>query len=332
VADDILSQEEVDALLRGVTGEPEEAVAEEAGEGVRSYDIGRQERIVRGRMPTLEIINERFARNFRIALFNLIRRTAEISVSPVTVIKYSEFVRNLVVPTNLNLIHMNPLRGTGLFVFDPNLVFLVIDNMFGGDGRFHMRVEGRDFTLAEQRIIKKMLEVTFEAYSKAWESIYPIQFEYVRSEMNTQFANIATPTEVVVVCTFNIELGAGGGDFHVCMPYSMIEPIRDLLTSTMQADRAEADERWVSQLTLQVQDALVELVADLGRAPVTLGQILDLKVGDVISLDLPEAVVAQVDGVPLFECEYGQKNGQYALKVGRVLEGYERVSRAGGRR
>ncbi len=287
---------------------------------------------MRGRMPTLEIINERFARNFRIALFNLIRRTAEISVSPVTVIKYSEFVRNLVVPTNLNLVHMNPLRGTGLFVFDPNLVFLVIDNMFGGDGRFHMRVEGRDFTLAEQRIIKKMLEVTFEAYSKAWESIYPINFEYVRSEMNTQFANIATPTEVVVVCTFNIELGAGGGDFHVCMPYSMIEPIRDLLTSTMQADRAEADERWVSQLTLQVQDALVELVADLGRAPVTLGQILDLKVGDVISLDLPEAVVAQVDGVPLFECEYGQKNGQYALKVGRVLEGYERVSRAGGRR
>lgn len=332
MADDILSQEEVDALLRGVTGEPEEAVAEDTGEGVRSYDIGRQERIVRGRMPTLEIINERFARNFRIALFNLIRRTAEISVSPVTVIKYSEFVRNLVVPTNLNLVHMNPLRGTGLFVFDPNLVFLVIDNMFGGDGRFHMRVEGRDFTLAEQRIIKKMLEVTFEAYGKAWESIYPINFEYVRSEMNTQFANIATPTEVVVVCTFNIELGAGGGDFHVCMPYSMIEPIRDLLTSTMQADRAEADERWVSQLTLQVQDALVELVADLGHAPVTLGQILDLKVGDVISLDMPEAVVAQVDGVPLFECEYGQKNGQYALKVERILEGYERVSRAGGRR
>ncbi|MEW5893304.1 MAG: flagellar motor switch protein FliM [Pseudomonadota bacterium] len=332
MADDILSQEEVDALLRGVTGEPEESATEETGEGIRSYDIGRQERIVRGRMPTLEIINERFARNFRIGLFNLIRRTAEISVSPVTVIKYSEFVRNLVVPTNLNLIHMSPLRGTALFVFDPNLVFLVIDNMFGGDGRFHMRVEGRDFTLAEQRIIKKMLEVTFEEYRKAWEPIYPIQFEYVRSEMNTQFANIATPTEVVVVCTFNIELGAGGGDFHVCMPYSMIEPIRDLLTSTMQADRAEADERWVSQLTLQVQDAQVELVANLGQTSVTLRQILDLKVGDVISLDLPEAVVAAVDGVPLFECQYGQKNGQYALKVGRVLEGYERVSLAGGKR
>jgi flagellar motor switch protein FliM len=328
VADDILSQDEVDALLRGVTGEPEEAESDQGGGGIRTYDIGRQERIVRGRMPTLEIINERFARNFRIGMFNLIRRTAEISVGPVAVIKYSEFVRNLVVPTNLNLVHMQPMRGTSLFVFDPNLVFLVVDNLFGGDGRYHMRVEGRDFTLAEQRIIRKMLDVVFEEYQKAWEAIYPIQLEYVRSEMNTQFANIATPTEVVVVTTFNIELGTSGGDFHICMPYSMIEPIRDQLTSTMQADRAEADERWVTEMGLQVQDAEVELVANLGEAPITLRQILDLKSGDVISLDLPEAVVAEVDGVPVFECHYGQKNGQLALKVDRVLHGREQASLA----
>jgi len=332
MADDILSQEEVDALLRGVTGEAEDAEAEEGGGGPRTYDIGRQERIVRGRMPTLEIINERFARNFRVGLFNLIRRSAEISVGPVTVIKYSEFVRNLVVPTNLNMVHMNPLRGTALFVFDPNLVFLVVDNLFGGDGRFHMRVEGRDFTPTEQRIIRKMLDVVFEEMKKAWETLYPVDFVYVRSEMNTQFANIATPTEVVVVNTFNIELGSGGGDFHVCMPYSMIEPIRDLLTSTLQADRAEADERWVSQMSLQVQDAEVELVANLGQAPVTLGQIVDLKVGDVISLDVPEAVVAQVDGVPLFKCHYGQKNGQLALKVDSVLQGADRMACVGSKR
>ncbi len=332
MADDILSQDEVDALLRGVTGEPEEEVAQESAAGVRSYDIGRQERIVRGRMPTLEIINERFARNFRIGLFNLIRRTAEISVGPVSVIKYSEFVRNLIVPTNLNLVHIQPMRGTALFIFDPNLVFLVIDNLFGGDGRFHMRVEGRDFTLAEQRIIHKILEVTFEEYAKAWEAIYPIKPEYVRSEMNTQFANIATPTEVVVVSTFNIELGTAGGDFHICMPYSMIEPIRDQLTSTMQADRAEADERWITEMSLQVQDAEVELVANLGQAPITLRQILELKVGDVISLELPEAVVAEVDGVPVFECKYGQKNGQLALKIDRVLMGRERAGLVGGRR
>lgn len=330
MADDILSQEEVDALLRGVTGEAEETQAEVAEGGVRAYDIGRQERIVRGRMPTLEIINERFARNFRIGLFNLLRRTAEISVGPVTVIKYSEFVRNLVVPTNLNLIHMPPLRGTALFVFDPNLVFLVVDNLFGSDGRYHMRVEGRDFTLAEQRIIQKMLQVVFDEFQKAWAPIYPLSFEYVRSEMNTQFANIATPTEIVVVNTFNIELGSAGGDFHVCIPYSMIEPLRDQLTSTMQADRAETDERWISQMRQQVQDAEVELVANLGDTPIMLRQILDLKVGDVISLDVPEAVVAKVDGVPLFECHYGQTHGQLALKVSRLLHGDEKVQCVAG--
>ena len=327
MSDDILSQEEVDALLRGVTGEAEEAGPEEALAGVRPYDIGRQERIVRGRMPTLELINERFARLFRIGLFNFMRRNAEISIGPVKVLKYSEFVRNLVVPTNLNLVHMKPLRGTALFIFDPNLVFLVVDSLFGGDGRYHMRVEGRDFTPTEQRIIQCMLDVVFEEYKKSWDPLYPIDFEYVRSEMNTQFANIATPTEVVVVTTFNIELGSGGGDFHVCMPYAMIEPIRDLLNSSMQADRNEVDARWIKQLTNQVQSAEVDLVANLGHAPVTLGQIVNLKAGDVISLDIPQGIVAEVDGVPVLECKYGILNGQYALKVNKILAGADNLSR-----
>jgi flagellar motor switch protein FliM len=281
--------------------------------------MAKQERIVRGRMPGLELINERFARLLRIGLFNFVRRTAEISVGPVRVMKYSEFIRNLVVPTNLNLVHMKPLRGTALFIFDPNLVFLVVDNLFGGDGRFHMRVEGRDFTPTEQRIIQNMLNVVFEEMQKCWHPIYPIEFEYVRSEMNTQFANIATPSEVVVVTTFNIELGSGGGDFHVCLPYAMIEPIRDLLYSSMQGERLEVDERWTKLLTKQIQVAEVNLVANLGEAPVTLGQILNMQVGDVISLDIPEAIVAEVDGVPVLECKYGVLNGQYALKVNKIL-------------
>jgi flagellar motor switch protein FliM len=319
MADDILSQDEVDALLKGVTGEPDEEVGGEETAGVRPYNIAKQERIVRGRMPGLELINERFARLLRIGLFNFVRRTAEISVGPVRVMKYSEFIRNLVVPTNLNLVHMKPLRGTALFIFDPNLVFLVVDNLFGGDGRFHMRVEGRDFTPTEMRIIQNMLNVVFEEMQKCWHPIYPVEFEYVRSEMNTQFANIATPSEVVVVTTFNIELGSGGGDFHVCLPYAMIEPIRDLLYSSMQGERLEVDERWTKLLTKQIQVAEVNLVANLGEAPVTLGQILNMQVGDVISLDIPEAIVAEVDGVPVLECKYGVLNGQYALKVNKIL-------------
>lgn len=326
MSDDILSQDEVDALLKGVTGEVEEEAGSEEAAGVRPYNLAKQERIVRGRMPGLELINERFARLLRIGLFNFVRRTAEISVGPVRVMKYSEFIRNLVVPTNLNLVHMKPLRGTALFIFDPNLVFLVVDNLFGGDGRFHMRVEGRDFTPTEQRIIQNMVNVVFEEMQKCWHPIYPIEFEYIRSEMNTQFANIATPSEVVVVTTFNIELGSGGGDFHVCLPYAMIEPIRDMLYSSMQGERLEVDERWTKLLTKQIQTAEVNLVANLGEAPVTLGQILNMQVGDVISLDIPEAIVAEVDGVPVLECKYGVLNGQYALKVNKILTTLESES------
>ena len=320
MADDILSQEEVDALLKGVTGEPDAADEGPGDEGgVQSYNLASQDRIVRGRMPTMEVINERFARNLRLGLFNFTRRTAEISVGPVRLLKYAEFVRNLVMPTNLNMVHVKPLRGTALMIFDPNLVFLVIDNLFGGDGRYHTRVEGRDFTQTEQRIIQNLLGVAMEEMQKAWEPVYPIEFEYIRSEMNTQFANIATPSEVVMVTTFSIELGNAGGDFHVCMPYAMIEPIRDLLYEGMQGDRMEVDERWVSFLSNKVQSTEVKLIANLSEAEVTVRELLEMKIGDVIALDIPESITAHVEGVPVLECGYGVHNGQYALKVKKFL-------------
>lgn len=332
MSQDFLSQDEVDALLKGVTGETDESPEDEGdAAGVRSYNIATQERIVRGRMPTLELINERFARLFRIGLFNFLRRSAEISVGPVRVIKYSEFIRNMPVPTNLNLVKVNPLRGTSLFVFDPNLVFLFVDNLFGGDGRFHTRVEGRDFTPTEQRIIQRLLEVAFLEYEKSWAPVYKIQLEYLRAEMNTQFANIATPNEVVVATTFTIDLGNNSGEFHVCMPYSMIEPIRDALSSSMQGDQMEADTRWVKLLSKEIQQAEVELVANLGEVPITLGQILNMKKGDIISLDIPEAIIAQIDGVPILECKYGVLNGQYALKINKILGNSESDSVAGGK-
>jgi len=329
MAEDILSQEEVDALLRGVTGEPEEGPKVEDKGGVRPYDIGRQERIVRGRMPTLELINERFARLLRIGLFNFVRKSAEISVSPVRVVKYSEFVRNLVVPTNLNLVQVKPLRGSALIVLDPNLVFQVVDNLFGGDGRKHTRVEGRDFTPTEQRIIQRLLKVVFEEYEKAWKSVFEIQFEYVRSEMHTQFVNIATPTEVVVATSFNVDLGRGGGEIHLCMPYAMLEPIRDIIYSSIQTDRNESDGRWVSMLRNQVQDAEIEMVACLGDTPVTLRQVMNLNVGDVVTLEIPDSITADVDGMPVLEGKYGVSNNHYALKVERLLSTSEALAHRG---
>ena len=315
MSQDFLSQEEVDALLKGVTGETDEAPAEEEAGGVKSYDLGRQERIVRGRMPTMELINERFARYLRIGLFNFMHRSTEISVGPVRVQKYSDFIRNLVVPTNLNLVQMKPLRGTGLVVLDPNLVFLIVDNMFGSDGRFHTRVEGRDFTPTEQRIIIGILNVVFAEYAKAWKPVYEVEFEYVRSEMNTQFANIATPSEIVVAFTFTIELSGNSAEMHLCLPYSMIEPIRDVLYSTMHSEQAGSDQRWTGMLRRQLLAAEVELTAPLGGTQIKLGEVAKLKVGDVVPFDLEDLLSVKVDGVPLLECRYGINNGQYALKI-----------------
>ena len=320
---EFMSQEEVDALLKGVTGETDSVDEQRDTSGVRPYNIATQERIVRGRMPGLEIINDRFARLLRIGIFNFMRRTAEISVSQVKVQKYSEFTRNLPIPTNLNLVHVKPLRGTSLFVFDPNLVFFVVDNLFGGDGRFHTRVEGRDFTQTEQRIISKLLNLVFDHYTNAWKSVRPLTFEYVRSEMHTQFANVATPNEIVIVTQFSIEFGTTGGTLHICMPYSMIEPIRDTLTSSLQGEALEVDKRWIRLLTQQIQVAEVELVAVLGHGKANFDEILNMKVGDVIPISVPETLQATVDGVPVMDCSYGVYNGQYSLKVEKLLANSE---------
>lgn len=319
---DFLSQDEVDALLKGVTGEIDEPEDDGGAEGgVRPYNLATQERIVRGRMPTMELINERFARYLRIGLFNYMHRSTEVSVGPIKVQKYGEFVRNLVVPTNLNLVMAKPLRGTGLIVFDPNLVFLVVDNMFGGDGRFHSRVEGRDFTPTEQRIIQGMLGVVFAEYGRAWEPVFRIELEYVRSEMNSQFANIATPSEIVISTSFTLEFGGSQAEMHVCFPYSMVEPIRDVLYSTMQSDHLTQDNRWLTLLTQQLQTAEVELACNLGSARVALRDIVNMQVGDVIPLNVPDLIQAEVDHVPVMELRYGTRGGRYAVKVERFLSG-----------
>jgi flagellar motor switch protein FliM len=319
MSQDFLSQDEMDALLAGVPGESDEVETVADTTGVRFYDLVNQERIVRGRMPTLEIINERFTRQLRGALFDFMRRTAEVSVGPVRIIQYNEFVRNLVVPTHLNLVRVNPLHGTALFVFDPTLVFLVVDNLFGGDGRFHSPVHGRDPTQTEQRIIQRLLGMIFEEYQKAWKPVYELKFECLQTETSTQFVNVVAPNDVVVVTTFSIQFGPTSGQFHICLPYAMIEPVRELLYGAMQGDHPEFDQRWLQQMVQQVQTAEVELVATLGRTNVTFNQILNMKAGDVIAFEMPKAIAAAVDGVRVMECHYGVFNGQYALKVEKML-------------
>jgi len=235
--------------------------------------------------------------------------------------KYSAFLREIVVPTNFNIVSVKPLRGSGLIVCDPTLVFAVIDSLFGGSGKFHTRIEGRDFSPTEQRIIARLVDVIREEYKKAWQGIYPLELEYQRSEMQPQFANIATPSEIVVATSFTLEIGDTSGTIHLCIPYATLEPIRDVLYSTVQGDSIGTDRRWVKLLTHQIQAAEVELCVELGHAPATVEQLLALKPGDFIELDLSPLVQAKVDGVPVFECHYGTSNGKYAIKIEQVLTG-----------
>ncbi|WP_411885831.1 flagellar motor switch protein FliM [Polaromonas sp. YR568] len=314
-----LSQDEVDALLQGVTGDAgAESAAPPVPQGPPAYNLGTDERIVRGRMHTLEVINERFARHLRGALLTFMRRSADISVGSVQIQKYGDFIRHLPVPANINLMHLKPLRGTALFVFDPKLVFLVVDNLFGSDGRYHVRIEGRDFTQTEQRIIKRLLSLTLDSYGSAWQPVYPIEFEYVRSEMHAKLANIVAPNEVVINTTFQIEFGPIGGALNVCIPYSMIEPIRDLLSNPLQ-DEIEVDKRWVKQLSQQVQSAEVELRAHFLTLQSSIGQLLRLQAGDVLPVDIPETIIGKVNGVPVMECGYGTSNNHYALRVEKMI-------------
>jgi flagellar motor switch protein FliM len=316
----VLSQDEVDALLQGVTGGAvdQTRAPNPATDGLPAYDLGAPDRVVRGRMHTLEVINERFARHLRSSLLNFMRRSADISVGPVQIQQYGEFVRHLPVPTNINMLHFKPLRGTALIVFDPKLVFLVVDNLFGSDGRYHVRVEGRDFTRTEQRIIKRLLNLTLQCYGDAWQPVFPLAFDYVRAEMHGKLANIVAPNEVVITTTLQVEFGPVGGFVHVCIPYSMIEPIRDLLSNPVQ-DEIEVDKRWVKQMSQQMQSADVELSADFVTIPSTIGELMKLQVGDVLPIELPSSVTARVDGIPVMECGFGVSNERYALRVQQMI-------------
>lgn len=311
---DLLSQDEIDALLHGVDDSDLDADLDDAEDGVKSYDLASQDRIVRGRMPTLEMINERFARYTRISLFNFLRRTADVAVGGIQILKFGEYVHSLFVPTSLNMIKMKPLRGTGLFIFDAKLVFKLVDNFFGGDGR-HAKIEGREFTNTENRVVKLVLDMAFKDMQEAWANVYPTQFEYIGSEVNPSLANIVSPSEIVVVSTFHIDLDGGGGDMHLTLPYSMIEPIREILDAGVQSDVDDADERWVVSLRDDIMGAPIRLRAKICEMEITLRQLKELKKGDILAVDKPDYVTLMANGIPTFKTKLGTHRGNMAVQI-----------------
>lgn len=322
MSDSILSQAEIDALLNGDSDDGESKAKSASGpeSDIRPYDPNTQRRVVRERLQSLEIINERFARQFRMGLFNLLRRSPDITAGPIKIQPYHDFARNLPVPTNLNLVHLKPLRGTALFVFSPSLVFIAVDNLFGGDGRFPTKVEGREFTHTEQRVVKRMLRLALEAYGDAWNAIYKLDVEYVRSEMQVKFTNITTsPNDIVVTTPFHVEIGNLTGEFNICIPFAMIEPLRELLVNPPMENSRQEDQSWRDTLAKQVQHSELELVANFTDVSLRLSKVLKLQPGDVLPIEKPDSIIAHVDGVPVLTGQYGTYKGQYALRVEQLV-------------
>lgn len=317
---DILSQDEIDALLHGVDDVVDDAPEQPKSQGVKAFDFSSQDRIVRGRMPTLELINERFARHMRISLFNMMRRTAEVSINSVQMLKFGEYVHTLFVPTSLNMVRFRPLKGTALITLEARLVFILVENFFGGDGRFPNKVEGREFTPAERRIIQMLLKLIFGDYKEAWGPVMDVEFDYLDSEVNPAMANIVSPTEVVVVSSFHIELDGGGGDVHITMPYSMLEPIRELLDAGVQGDKSDTDMRWGKALREEIMEINVDLRAKLLDVDLTLRDLMNMKAGDIIPVDMPENLLVYVEDLPSFRAQLGRANENLALKITERLK------------
>lgn len=320
----VLSQNEVDALLRGITGgdfEVEDGGGGDGGEDIIPYDLTSQDRIIRGRMPTLEIIHDRFVRMFRLTLSSALRKVVDISVRSTELIKFGEFLKTLPVPSSLNLFRMNPLRGNAIMVIETRLVFTLIDLFFGGTGELEVKAEGRDFSAIEQRMIKRVVISALEDLQTSWRPVFPVQITYTRSEVNPQFVAIVPHSEVVVVVTFDVEMGRAPMSITLCIPYSMIEPIRAKLNAGFQSDQNEVDTTWLNRFRTNLQMAKIDAVVELGRAELSVKKFLELKPGDIVPLnqEVDKPLAVSVEGIVKFRGFQGSYKGHQALKVSELV-------------
>jgi flagellar motor switch protein FliM len=318
----ILSQDEVDALLKGVqSGEiGTEAAGEKMPSGVRPYDLTSQERIVRVRMPGLELANEKFARLFRNSVSTLIMKFVDIRIHSMEIIKFGEFMKTIPFPSSINIFKMEPLKGYALLVIEAPLVFAFVELFFGGNSAQYVKSEERSFTSIEQRLSKKVVTITLNDMSTAWGGIVPIRPEHVGSEMNPQFVKIVTPSEIVIKVEIHVEVENFTGKLFFCIPYSMIEPVKEKLYSGIQSDTFEVDQRWVDRLKEIIMDSHIEIVAEVGRVELTFGELMNLDIGSIINLGKPisDEFTIKVEGIPKFRGMPGYSRGNQAIKVTKI--------------
>ncbi len=319
--DKILSQDEIDALLKGVSAGDINTEAEKAPSGLRTYDFTSQERIIRGRMPGLEIANDGFARLFRNSISSLIARFIDINIRSVEIIKFSEFVKTIPLPSSINIFKMEPLKGYSLFVIEAPVVFAFVEIFFGGTSVKNIKSEGRSFTAIEKNIIQKVVDAALNDLSTAWNGIVPMHPEFIDSEMNPQVVTIVNPTELVIKIEINIEIEDFNGKLFFCIPYSMMEPVKEKLYSGIHGDKFELDQRWAMMFREMLMDCDLKLTAEIGKTELSFGDLMNLRVGSVINLNkcISDNLIVKVEDLPKFKGVPGYSRGNQAIKLTKVL-------------
>jgi flagellar motor switch protein FliM len=320
----VLSQDEVDALLKGISGGEIETETDKPpdSEGVKVYDLTSQERVIRGRMPGLELVSDRFARSLSSSLTSSLRKPVGATIISNEMMKYGDFLKALPVPTSLHIFRMDPLRGSIMVVLESKLVFCLVDIFFGGRGTESYKVEGREFTSIENRLVKKIVNVMTQDLKEAWKSVQPVSLHFVRSEVNPQFATIVASDEIVITISFELEIESSTGKITLCIPYASLEPIKDKLQGVIQSDRLETDGIWAERLKKKLQEVPVEIVVELGKAMVAGKELLNLAVGDVIKLDTysRDQLRVKVGGITKFKGYPGLYKGNQALQITTEFE------------
>lgn len=323
----VLSQNEVDALLSAVSDSKvntdEGGTEDMSSTGVVQYDLANQDRIIRGRLPTLDIIHDRFIRLFRVTLSNSLRKMANLSVNSTGPLKFSEFMNSLPLPSCLNILRLDPLRGAAIMVIESKLLYALVDSFFGGNDVPYTKIEGKDFTQIEIKIARRVVLSALDDLEKAWEPVYPLKIGYSRTEINPQFVAVVPPSDVVIATTFDVELEKVSGTIKIVIPYATLEPIKSKLSVGFQSEQLEVDYIWINRIKEQIMGAAVNVLVRLGEANVSVNDMINLQVGDIIQLDkdASSSLDIEVEGVPKFRCVPGILRGQRAVKIVDSLMG-----------
>ena len=322
---EVLSQGEVDALLRGVGDGEIETEKDEAPEevsGIVAYDLTSQEKIIRGRLPSLDIINQMFCRLFKNTFSTLMRKSVNVSTVSTDTIKFGDFLRSLPVPSSMHIFRMEPLRGHGLIVVESKVVFAVVDTFFGGSGSKEAKITDRDFSAIEIRMTKSVILSVLEDLEEAWRPVHTVTTNFVRSEVNPQFAAIVPPTDIVLVILFEIEMENISGTLTICLPYAAIEPVIPKLKAQFQSEELEVDQVWVRRLRAELLSTDIEIIAELGGTQITPEELMHFKVGDTLILgnDVTDPLILKVEGHPKFKGFPGVSRGNKAIQITEVIE------------